>query len=332
MLQFLSIHWQLNIVLGAMFIALGCSLLSTYVVLRRMAMLSEGVAHSSIGGIGVALVAAYFIPVLDHPYLIQLMTAVFCVATALIIGYTARSKRVSEDSAIGIFLVATVALGTLLVLYRKNLELLAARARELTHAGGAAPTTSSVPISLESVLFGHVVSMTPFDTINAALVALACFALVAVLYYQLLYTTLDEEMARVNGVKTRLINALLQCMVAVTIVAGVRIVGAFMILALMVIPGATANLLSRRFDRVMLISLLVGTLGALGGITLSLATPLGEYPPGPILVLVLFVIFAMVWLFRHLVKPRVPSAAATLAETIAPAPPAANVSHSLPGR
>jgi ABC-type Mn2+/Zn2+ transport system permease subunit len=269
-------------IVGAM-----CALVSVFVVLRRMALISEGVSHAGFGGIGVAILAAYFVPFLDGTLARQIIIGVFCIATAFLMGYVTRRKRVSEDSAIGIFLAASVALGQLLLRIRH------------TFRGGPA-----VPIDLEHALFGDFLNVGTPDVVVAGVTALAVFLIVGLFYHQLVYVTLDEEMARVNGVRTALLNILLLFMISLIIVVCVRMVGFLMITALMIIPGATANMLSRRFGGVLIASLLIGTFGTSAAVTLCAFPPFSSYTAGSIIVLTLFAIFCIVWAFRHFIKPR----------------------------
>jgi zinc transport system permease protein len=292
-----QVPFEVWIVIVGLCVAGTCSLLSTYVVLRRMALISEGVAHAGFGGLSLAIFMGYFFPIMEHVtygyYLQQGVAAIFCIITALLIGYFAEQKRVSEDSSIGIFLVASVAIGMLL---------LSARVK-LSGAG-------AVPVSAESLLFGSLLSVTWTDAVSMIVIAGLSFAAVAMLYHELLYTTLDEQMARVNGVNTRGINFLLYAMISLVIVFGIRMVGALMITALMVLPGATANMLSRRFGGVMAASLIIGIGSFALAITLCLETPLQNYPPGPIIVLTMFVVFLAVWVKQHLGRPKVQPLAA----------------------
>jgi len=280
-------------IIGAM-----CAILSVYIVLRRMALISEGVSHAGFGGIAVALLVGYFVPALDLPHLVdgkevgshiwwQIITGLFCLGTALLIGYVSRRKRVSEDAAIGIFLVAAVALGVLLISIRTHL-----------------PHKGPMPVDLESLLFGHFATVDVRDTWLAAATLVIVIAVVAVFYFQFLYTTLDEEMARINGVRTRFINTLQLMLISLVIVVCGRMVGFLMITALTIIPGATASMLSRRFSGVMIGSILIGTLGTFAATCLALIPPFDSYPTGPLVVLLLFAIFVVVWIFRHFVKPK----------------------------
>jgi len=271
-------------------LAATCSLLSVFVVLRRMAMISEAVAHAGIGGIAVALLAGYFFPATDGPVMQQIITGIFCLGTALAIGYVTRTRRVTEDSAIGIFLVASMALGILLLSVRSKFPVLSGQTR---------------PASIESVLFGDLISVTTTDMWIALVVPVVVFGLVIALYNEFLYTTLDEQMARINGVNTRLINTLQLAMISLVIVVGVRMVGALMITAMTILPGATACMISRRFNGVLVGSLLVGILGIGGALLLAINPPLSSYTSGPVLVLTLFLIFVVVWGIRHIFKPKI---------------------------
>jgi zinc transport system permease protein len=265
-----------------------CAVLSVYVVLRRMALIAEGISHAGFGGIAIAVLVGYYIPAIDNPAARQVITGLFCLGTALLMGYVTRKKRVSEDSAIGIFLVASIALGDMLLAVRANLPF----------------NGRPVPVDVESLLFGSFGSINMNDTLIAAGAMLVVFAIIASLYHQFLYTTLDEEMARINGVNTRLINTLLLLMISLVIVVCAQMVGFLMITALTIIPGATANMLSRRFGGVMLASILIGSLGTFGAVCISAFTPASHFDPGPVVVLTLFACFALVWTVRTFFRPK----------------------------
>ena len=111
-------------------------------------------------------------------------------------------------------------------------------------------------------------------------------------------------MARINGVNTGLINLLQLAMISLVIVVGVRMVGGLMITAMTVLPGATACMISRKFNTVLVASLLIGILGIAAALLLAVNPPLNGYTSGPILVLTLFIIFAVVWAAKQLFKPK----------------------------
>jgi len=277
--------WELRIILVGVLIAISCSLLSVYIVLRRMAMISEGVSHAGFGGMGIALLLGLFLPAMASDGIEQAVTGVFCLVTALGIGYITKNRHVSHDSAIGIFLVAAMALGMIFIAFYRAL-------------GGNSPKTN-----LESLLFGQFAAVNDLDLIMAGAGVLVISTLVGLFYNEMLYTTLDEDMARVNGVKVKWINALLLILISLVIVVGVRMVGFLMITAMTIIPGATASMLSRRFGGVMLLSLAIGVLTSVGGLFLIVKSP-WNLSPGPVLVLLMFTVFIVVWIIRHNARPK----------------------------
>jgi ABC-type Mn2+/Zn2+ transport system permease subunit len=279
-----------NAIVVGLALAAACSVLSVFVVLRRMAMITEAVAHSGIGGLGVALLLAYFFDAMNNSVAIHTITGIFCLSTAFLIGYFTKGRHVSEDSAIGIFLVSSVALGILLLDYRATLP------RKLGQVRAA---------EVEKILFGDLLSVNTGDVWLAIGAMLAVFLVVLALYNEFVYTTLDEEMARINGVNTRLVNLLQLSLVSLLVVVGARMAGAMLITAIMILPGATAGMLSRRFNGVLMGSLLVGILGVGSGLLVAVNPPAWRFSSGPVLVLMLFLVFLAVWLWKRFVKPKV---------------------------
>ena len=286
----LYLHLMRYVLIVGPVMAAVCALLSVFVVLRRMAMISEAVAHAGLGGLALSLLLGYWWGFANSYWGQELITGGFCVATALLIGLFSRGREVTVDSAIGIFLVASVATGVVMLVVRRNMS------------------GPPMPIDLESVLFGSIVSVSAADAWLISIVAAGVFAVVLLMLPSFIYTSMDEEMARVNGVKTWLVHLLLLIMVSTVIAVGARMVGTLMINALMILPGATARMISRRFGGVLVVSLLVGVLGVSGALAASIFIPqmswlsmeqaswLSAVPTGPILVLTLFLIFLVTWI------------------------------------
>src|SRR5438067_650324 len=104
---------MLHPLLTAIFISLACAVLSVPVVLRRWAFIGEGISHSGFGGAGIAWLLALLVPALDDARFTYAAVVIFCLITAWIVAAMTRSQRVSFDTAIGIFLVASLAWGFL---------------------------------------------------------------------------------------------------------------------------------------------------------------------------------------------------------------------------
>ncbi len=284
----LYLHLMKYPLIVAPVMAAACSLLSVFVVLRRMAMISEAVAHASLGGLALSLLLGYWWGLADAYWGQEIIAGVFCISTGLLIGLFSRGRAVTMDSAIGIFLVASVALGVIMLFIRRAL-----------------PGPNRMPLEPEAVLFGSINSVGAADAWLISILALLVFIIVLLALPSFIYTTMDEEMARVSGVRTSLVHLLLLVMVSSVIAVSARMVGTLMINAMIILPAATARMISRRFGGVLAISLLVGVLGVMAALGASIALAatnvpfLNSVPTGPVLVLTLFLIFLATWFIRR---------------------------------
>jgi ABC-type Mn2+/Zn2+ transport system permease subunit len=265
----------------AMTVALSaaCAMLSVIVVLRRWAFIGEGISHSSFGGAGTAWLLMLLIPALDQPWMPYAGAILFALATAVAIGLFSRDNAVSIDAVIGIFLVASLAWGFL-----AEHVYLQVRGRE--------------PAMFENLLFGQIVSLTPQYTLAAVAVCLAIVVVLVAFWKEIIAWAFDPLLARTAGVNSNVIHYLLITLVTLSIIIGARLVGTVLVTALLVLPAATALLMSREMKNVLLISLCVATSGAVGGILLSFAWP--SVPRGPSIVLIMFLQFLGAWIWRRL--------------------------------
>ncbi len=263
-----------------------CAVLSVFVVLRRMAFIGQGVSHAGFGGIALAVLLGHWIPAFNDPLLRNVTTGVFCIGTALAMGFYARRKHVSEDSAIGIGLVGAMAVGAALLAVRT----------QLLGDYRYAP-------SWESLLFGSILSVTTTDVITAYVLAAVVLGVVLLLYKELISFTYDETMARVEGLPVRMLYVLLLVLLSVTIVLALRAVGFLLVSALLIVPAGAANLLSRRFNYVMAISVLIGLLGTVGGLLVNLLV-LDFLPAGAMIVLALVAVFTATFALTALFRGR----------------------------
>lgn len=266
---------------GGMAIALLCGLLSVFVVLKRMSFIGQGISHAAFGGVGVALLAEVYIAMhwphvtssADWPQQAVLLrdavVAVFCIATALVIGMISRRGKVAEDTAIGICLVAAMALGAVL---------LSAVAQH-----GTAP-------SFESILFGDIYFIGRVDVIVAWSLAIAVLALVAGLFKELVFMAFDEETAAVFGVRTRLLYYGLLVALGLAIVVAMKSLGVVLASALLVLPGAAARFWSNRVGWIVVTSTVFSVAGLVGGLLLVIWRRL-IMPPGAVIVLLLTGLF-----------------------------------------
>ncbi|MBX3351868.1 MAG: metal ABC transporter permease [Phycisphaeraceae bacterium] len=245
-----------------------CAALSVFVVIKRMAFIGQGVSHAAFGGVGLAAflglgAAATFGA-----------TAAFCVASAIGVAYLSRNRETRADTIIGIFLVASMALGAML---------LALRAR---NPGAGAPP------SWEGLLFGSIITVSRADAAIACAVAAASLGVVWCTRRRLLFWAFDETGAQSAGVRTGAVRVLMLTLLAVAIVTAMKLAGVILATALLVLPGAIALRLSRRLGAVFVVSGVAAVLGVALGLVLSFELDL---PPGASIVGVLTLLYAASW-------------------------------------
>jgi ABC-type Mn2+/Zn2+ transport system permease subunit len=245
-----------------------CSVLSVYVVLRGMAFIGDGIAHAAFGGIALGLLI--FGTEAATSYKITLVTAAFALAVAVLIGVVSRRGGLSTDSAIGIFFAFSMALGVFLVGLRKMYT-----------------------ADLMTYLFGSILAVTRSDLILMAVLAALIMGFVALSYKELIYYSFDPQMAWASGLPATFFHYALLTMLALTIVASVKVVGVVLVSSFLVIPGATARLVCARFGTMMAVAVVFGITSAFLGLYVS---HLWNVPTGATIVITQFIGFSVAWI------------------------------------
>ncbi len=258
--------WR-NAVIGGMIISLVCSWLSVYVVLRRMAFIGQGISHSALGGfaLGILIFGGGAATALH----VDSVALLFCLGVAALIAFTSNHTKISEDSAIGIFFVASMALGA--IFFRM------------------APGYNQ---DVYSYLFGSVLAVSSAQLVAIAGLGLLVVAPLILFHKELLYFTFDEDMARVAGLPVTILHLLLLSLMSVTIIISSRIIGVLLVSAFLILPGATAQILTQRFRNMIAVSLIIGFSTTAVGLLISNGT---DWPTGSTIVLTQFVLFIIVF-------------------------------------
>jgi len=271
--------------LASISLSIACAALSVFVVSRHWAFIGEGISHSAFGGAGTAWMLALLFPRLQNGPFIELCVVVFCVLTGAAIGFLSNEKRTTSDAAIGIFMVASLAWGFLAAdIYRS--------------------VRHTEPLGFSDFLFGQMSWMSgDYATTVIALSAAVIIVLIA-FGKEILYVSFDPEMARVSGIRAGVIHYILMLLVTLTIVLGIRIAGSVLITALLVLPAATALLLSQQLRNVFAISIITAIIGTTIGVGIHLAYSM--VPAGPAIVLSIFTEFLVCFFVArlHVVRQR----------------------------
>jgi ABC-type Mn2+/Zn2+ transport system permease subunit len=219
---------------AAITVGLLCSIMGTYVVLRKLSFIGDGIAHASFAGIVIAYIR-------NMDYYVGA-----AVVTALGIGFVHRRGNISLDTTIGVLFTAMFALGVFLM----------SRLR-------------SYAVDLQSFLFGDILSVSAYDVLFIAVLGAIIAITVIVLYRGLLYTTFDPVVAQASGLPVAVIEYVLLVMLALTIIVALQSVGIILVAALLVTPAAAAYQLTNRFVPMMTLAAVLGVLSTVGGLYLS---------------------------------------------------------------
>lgn len=246
--------------------AIMCGVVGAHVVLRGMSFVGDAVAHAVFPGIAVAFL-------LGGSLVIGGVVA--GVITAVLVAVFSQQRRVREDSIIGVFFVTAFAIGIVVI--------------------SKAPGYSG---SLTNFLFGSLVGVRPSDVTMCAVFCVVLVALVALLNKELVAVALDRELARAAGLPVLLLDIALYVLVTLSVVLSVQTMGNVLVLALLIIPAATARMLTDKLVRMMLLSATLGAAASVLGIYLSWSL---DTPTGGTIVLVSAAGFFGAWAFgpRH---------------------------------
>ena len=214
-----------------------CGVLGVFVVLRGMSYIGHGLSHAVFGGAAASAVMSinFFVG-----------AGIWGIISGVLIGRIARRKIIGADAAIGIVTTASFAGGIAL----------------LNRYGQARK-------SIEAVLFGSVLGVSWVDIAAILAVSLAVGAIVLFAYRAFLFATFDPQVATVSGERVAAIEVMLMVMLSVTILVTMRVIGTLLISALLVIPAATARMITNSFSRMLMLSPMIGAVCCLVGMNLS---------------------------------------------------------------
>lgn len=258
--------------------SLGCSLIGPFVVVKRISFLAGGIAHSVLGGVGAAIYFGF------DPFVGALAAAVI---SALLIGWVRLHWRTQEDTLIGALWAIGMAIGILFI-----------------------ASTPGYNSDLMSYLFGNILLVSSRELWIMAGLDLALLLLVGLFYQQFLAVCFDEEFARLRGVPVTLFYLLLLCLVAITVVLLIQVVGLILVIALLAIPSAIASHHVHSIGRMMLVAAVLGAVLSTLGLGFSYSFDL---PTGPMIVLLAGCCYIVSMMFaRALAQQRASQATASL--------------------
>lgn len=263
MLELLQYDFFQNALIGTILIGISCGLVGTYIVAKRMVFISGGITHASFGGLGLSYYLG-FSPLLG--------ATLFSLLTALGILFLGNNKKFREDSLIGIFWSAGMAIGILFIYLTP----------------GYAP-------DLMSYLFGNILTITQEQIYLSALLCL-CIVLFFIRFYRpLFYIAFDKEYSKTHHIQVQQIEVGITLMIALCIVLCLKLAGIILVISYLTIPQAIANLFYKNFTQQLWASVCISTLGSVLGLFLSATLSL---PSGATIVICFLLLFICGWIFQ----------------------------------
>jgi manganese/iron transport system permease protein len=258
-LEPLRYEFFIRALIASTLVGIICAVVGTYVVLKGISFIGDGISHAAFPGV----VAAF---ILQVPF--YLGAAIAAVTTALAIGWVSRRGFLRMDTAIGVLFAGTFALGVFMF-----------------------STISGYVADLFSFLFGNILAISAGDLIALVVLGTVVLAIIAALWKELLYATFDPLGAAASGIPVGRLEYLLLALVSLAIVVSLQAVGIILVVAMLVTPAATAQLVTTRFGKLMQVAIALGVGSSIAGLYLSFWL---DAASGATIVLVQTVVFLVV--------------------------------------
>lgn len=259
--EILSYGFMQRALLAGSLIAVLCAVLGCFLVLRRLSLIGDGLAHVTFGSVALALLLKFYAA---SALFVSLPVVMLC--SLGILKLTERA-RVTGDAAIGIVSSLGIAIGVI-----------------LASLGGG------FTADLFSYLFGNILAISRAEVILAVVLCATVLLLVTFFYHELVAITFNEELAKISGIRTGRISSLLVLLTALTVVLAMKLVGIMLISALLILPSSAALQLARGFRTTLLLAALLGVIAVIGGTFVSVVL---NIPTGATIVLLNFMIFGL---------------------------------------
>jgi zinc transport system permease protein len=254
-------------VVAGSFIALVCAILGVLLVLRRLSLIGDGLAHVTFGSMAVGLLLK------QHP--VYLSIPIVMLSSLGILKLTEKA-RLYGDAAIGIISSLGIAGGILIA----------------SIAGG-------FNIDIFSFLFGNILAISQTEVLTSIALSFVVFLLIVFFYHEHFSIAFDEEFAEISGIDTKKINAILVLLTGITVVLAMKIVGIMLTSSLLILPPVTALQIARSFKNTMVVSAFCAVVSVIFGISASFVLNL---PTGATIVVVNFLLFVIAYTYRSAVQ------------------------------
>lgn len=272
LVEILSYGFIQRALLAGTLISLLCSVLGVFLVLRRMSLIGDGLAHVTFGSAAIALALKLY-----SAASLLISLPIVLLASLGILKLTEKA-RLSGDAAIGIVSSLGISAGII-----------------LASVGGG------YNVDLMSYLFGNILAISSEEVAISAGLFCLVMVLLALFFNELFAITFNEELARISGIRTNIINSVLVLLTALSVVLAMKLVGIMLISSLLILPASSALQLARSFKGCVAMAALQGCCSVVAGIFVSFATNL---PTSATVVMINLALFGCAFLARRLLNPK----------------------------
>ena len=264
MLEVLQYDFIQNALIAGILISISAGIIGSLVVVNKITFLTGGIAHSSYGGIGLAIYLG--IPVLFG-------ATIFAVITAIMIAIITIKNRNRIDSIIGMMWASGMAIGIVFV-----------------------DLTPGYNVDLMSYLFGSIIAVSKDDILYMGLLDLFIISIIVFFYKEILAVSYDSEFASLRGINVKFFYTLILVLAGLCVVAAIKAVGLILVIALLTIPTYLAESFASRLSSMMIISSILATIFTILGLVVSYMYDISS---GASIIIVAVVILAIVKIFKR---------------------------------
>lgn len=268
-LSILTEIWAIRAIIASSLVGLMCGVLGCFIVLRNMSLVGDALAHAILPGVVVAFLLVGYSPMGFFSGAV-----VAGLLTAIGITWLQNHVKTKNDAAVGIVFTSMFSLGVILI-------------SRISRSDG-------VHLDLKDFLFGYALGVSDTDLLLTGLVTVYVLLSVVVFYRYLFASTFQSVVAQTMGIKVELLHYFLMLLLSFAVVASLQTVGVILVVAMLITPAATALLLSKRLQNVLVLAGIIGLLSAIIGMVVAV---LLNTPPGPAMALVATAIYGLAVVF-----------------------------------
>lgn len=260
-LEPLNYSYMRNAIIVSSLVGAICAFLSCFVIMKGWSLIGDALSHSIVPGVAGAYI-------LGLPFTIGAFISGTAAAVAML--YLNEKTNLKEDSIIGIIFTSFFAIGLFII------------------------SISPTPINIQTIILGNILSITPQDTLQLIIISVITLSILILKWKDLMLLFYDENHAQTVGLNIQFLKLIFFVLLSVSTVAAMQTVGAFLVIAMIVTPGATAYLITDKFSKLILISIFVGVFSCAFGTYISYFI---DGATGGVIILVQTILFLLAFFF-----------------------------------